>query len=148
MRGIIFFTGVKEFRASLGVLFLRIVVGGQLLIGHGLPKWEKKSVLKSDWFVPSFFPFSQMTSEQSFYATLFSEIICSSLLIIGLWTRFSLLVLGFTFYVAIFQVHGADPWFLGPGIKVAKEPAFLYFAMIITLFVTGPGKFSMDARIH
>ena len=139
-----FFVGVKDVRASFGVLFLRIFIGLQLLIGHGLPKFQMRDSLKSDWFVPYFLPIS---SDWSFWGTLFAEIVCAGFLILGLWTRFSLIILLFTFYVATFEVHAGDSWFLGPGIRVAKEPALLYLSSLFTLFILGSGKFSFDSHL-
>jgi putative oxidoreductase len=42
--------------------------------------------------------------------------------------------------VAAFIVHGGDPW-------GEKELAYIYLAGYLTLLLTGPGKFSVDALI-
>lgn len=39
--------------------------------------------------------------------------------------------------IALFVVHGADPW-------QKKELAAVYLAVYVGLFLTGPGTFSLD----
>ena len=71
--------------------------------------------------------------------TVFAEVLCSGLLMVGLFTRLATMPLLITMLVAVFIVHGADP--LGK-----KEPALLYGLVYATLFFTGPGKYSVDGR--
>jgi len=66
-----------------------------------------------------------------------AEVGCSILLILGLWTRLALIPLAITMIVALFVVHGADPW------KV-KELAAMYLLVYATLLLTGAGQFSLD----
>ena len=62
---------------------------------------------------------------------------CFILLIVGFLTRLATVPLAITMLVALFVVHGADPW-------QKKELAACYLAVYLTLFFTGPGVFSVD----
>ena len=50
--------------------------------------------------------------------------------------------------VAAFGVHGDTPWFIGPGVAAAKEPALLYLLPAVVVIVSGPGAYSLDAPIY
>lgn len=59
----------------------------------------------------------------------------------GLFTRFALIPLIITMVVAGFVIHANDPLFdRGP----SKELALMYLFPYIILFLTGPGRFSLD----
>jgi len=69
-----------------------------------------------------------------------AEVGCSILLILGLGTRLAVVPLAFTMIVALFVVHGADPWKM-------KELAALYLAVYAVIFITGPGDLSLDQKL-
>ncbi len=69
-----------------------------------------------------------------------SEVGCSLLLIAGLGTRWAAIPLAFTMVIALFIVHGGDPW-------KTKELAACYLAVYATLVLTGGGRFSLDSMI-
>ena len=69
-----------------------------------------------------------------------AEVVAAILLILGLGTRFVLIPLIITMLVAFFIVHADDPF-------SKKELALLYLIPFISLFLTGPGKYSLDALI-
>ena len=68
---------------------------------------------------------------------IFAELICAGLLVIGLFSRLALIPLIITMGVAFFMIHGADPF-------AKKELALLYLGMYVTLFITGPGAYSVQ----
>lgn len=76
----------------------------------------------------------------SFALAIFAELVCALLLSVGLFTRYALIPLIITFAVAVFSVHGADA-------LSDKEHALLYLMTFLTLFLSGPGKYSIDAKI-
>ncbi len=115
------------------LLILRIAIAGVMLT-HGIPKLQ--NILAGNWQFGDPLGFG---TELSLALTVFAEVGCSLLILIGLFTRFATLPLLFTMLVAAFIVHGADP--LGK-----KEPALLYALIYATLFFTGPGKYSVDGR--
>lgn len=69
----------------------------------------------------------------------FAEFLCSLLLILGLFTRLATIPL----LVCIIVIMQVNHWAL-PG-KNEVAPAFL--AAYLVLLLTGPGKYSLDARI-
>lgn len=75
--------------------------------------------------------------EASLTLTVFSEVICYILIIIGLGTRLASIPLVITMAVAFFIVHGADP-------LQRKELALIYLIVYLVLFFTGSGKYSLD----
>ena len=78
--------------------------------------------------------------EFSLYLAVFAEFVCAILLVIGLFTRLSLVPLIITMAVAAFIVHGGD------GIK-EMEFALIYLSAYVALILTGPGAHSVDAKI-
>lgn len=76
----------------------------------------------------------------SLVLTVFAEVLCSTLLLIGFATRLAVIPLIVVMAVAFFLVHAADP------INV-KELAMLYLLFFIVLGVTGSGKYSVDYLI-
>ncbi len=121
--------------ANLGVLFLRIGIGLLMIVGHGYGKFQK--YLSGD---TAFGDPIGLGAETSLLLAIFAEFVCSILLIFGLFTRAALIPLLITMLVALFVVHAADP--LGK-----QELPALYAMLCLTIFITGPGKYSLDWQI-
>jgi putative oxidoreductase len=68
-------------------------------------------------------------------------VLCSLLVIIGLFTRYAVVPLIITMLVAILIVHGNDPW-------TQRELPLLYAVTFTTLFFTGAGKYAVDYIIN
>lgn len=121
--------------ANLGVLFLRVGIGLLMIAGHGYPKLQK--YLGGD---TSFGDPIGLGQETSLLLAIFAEFGCSILVILGLFTRAALIPLIITMLVALFIIHAADP--------LSKQELPLLFAFVfLTIFVTGPGKYSADWSI-
>lgn len=103
-----------------------------MLYLHGWTKWENYASKASKFPDPL-----GIGSENSLALTVFAEVICSTTLVIGLFTRWSAFACMFTMGVAAFIVHQDDP------VKV-QEKALLYFAIYGALTTFGPGAFSVD----
>lgn len=76
----------------------------------------------------------------SLFLSVLAEFFGSLMVIFGIMTRPALLLLMFTMSVAGFIVHSADP------ISV-KEHALTFLVIYLAIFITGPGRFSIDNRI-
>lgn len=114
------------------LLICRIGIG-LLMLTHGVPKLM---MLFSG--APVQFPgLLGMSPELSLGLAVFAEVICSIFLIAGFATRIAVLPLIVTMLVALFIVHGADPF-------GKQEPSLQYLLVYVILLFTGSGKFSID----
>lgn len=119
---------------STGLLILRVAFGSFMLV-HGIPKLLGFAEMADKFPDPI-----GMGSQLSLIAAIGAEVGCSILLILGLGTRFVVLPLAFTMVIALFVVHGADPW-------QKKELAAIYLTVYAVLALTGGGQFSLDRLI-
>lgn len=118
---------------DFSVLFLR-VFSSLFMLTHGYDKLLK--ILTNDW---SFANPIGLGEPNSLFLAVLAEFFCSILVIIGLFTRPALFILGTTMAIIAFIVHKADPF-------GDKEHALLFLIIYVTIFITGPGKFSFDNR--
>jgi putative oxidoreductase len=146
MKKFLFDCGTRDATASLGLLVLRIGTGLLMLLGHGIGKIQTFAEKKDGFPVPDFFPLNLMSNPVSLMATIFAEVGCSALLILGLATRPAAFIFAFTMVVAAFNIHASGPWFMagGPG---SKEPALLFLIPAIAILLSGAGHYSADAAI-
>lgn len=121
-------------QVSLAILILRLSFGF-LMIPHGYDKLQEFLAGKHDF--PDPLHVSPMVSHG---LTVFAEFFCSILLVLGLFTRPALVILLGCMTIISFSIHGADP--LGD-----KEHALLYLFAYLAIFLTGAGKFSVDAKL-
>ncbi len=125
----------KRMYRDTGLLLLRVAIGGMMAAAHG---WGK---LMSYGEKASGFPDPLGVSpEISMALAVGAEVFCSIALVLGLFTRLATIPLIITMLVAVFIIHGDDPW-------AKKEFAMLYLIPFICLLLTGPGRFSLDAKI-
>ena len=117
---------------DLGLLILRITFGGFMIFGHGWGKFMRFFGEEPIKFRNVF----GMGPEWSLGMATFAELLCAFLIMIGLFTRYSVIPLIITMAVA-FSVHLADPF-------SRQEKALLYLFAFIALLFTGPGKYALD----
>src|SRR5262245_38930141 len=129
---------------DLGLLLLRLVAGGFLAYGHGLPKaLNHTAILSSEQGFPD--PLG-IGMANSLYAAIACELVFGTLVMVGLGTRLATLPVIFSMCVAGFLVHAQGPlWLPAPG---AKEPALLYASIFATIFLAGPGRISVDGMLN
>ncbi len=122
--------------AEFGIFLLRCVSGGMMAISHGWPKFQK--LLDGG---PIKFPDPLgIGSELSFYLVVGAEFFCSIFLVLGLFTRLSLIPLAITMAVAAFIQHSGDPF------SKVELPLF-YLTVFVALFCTGAGRFRLQDKI-
>ncbi|WP_337040279.1 DoxX family protein [Emticicia sp. 17c] len=121
-------------QVSLAVFILRLGFA-LLLIPHGYNKLQ--SFLAGDHDFPDPLHVSPVVSQ---VLTITAELVCSIFLVIGLFTRIAALILVVCMLIIAFVIHGNDPF-------GDKEQAILYLVSFISILLTGPGKYSLDARL-
>ncbi|MEP6514460.1 MAG: DoxX family protein [Parafilimonas sp.] len=120
---------------NIGMLLLRISLGGMLIINHGYPKLANFSTMQQ-----TFYNFLGLGSKFSLMLVIFAELFCSIFVIIGLLTRIAIIPIIITMLVAIFGVAAGKP-------LPESELAFLYLILSLVLFLGGPGNISVDGRL-
>ncbi|MTI89010.1 MAG: DoxX family protein [Balneolaceae bacterium] len=121
---------------SVAIFLLRVGVSISMLFLHGWPKLSNYI----DGNVNLFDPLG-IGYELSLLLAIFAEIICSVLLILGLFSRVSAIPLIITMLVAIFIVNAGQP-------LIVKERAFLFLMTYAFILLAGPGKYSIDAKLN
>ncbi len=119
---------------DLVLLLWRLTFGGLMLLNHGWGKVER--VFSGSGRFPD--PLG-LGAELSLWLTAFAEGVCALLIVLGLFTRLAAAPLIFAMGVAAFVVHGDDPF-------KDKEPALIYLVAFLSLLLTGPGSYSLDAK--
>ncbi len=148
MKKLIFDCGTRDATASTGLLFLRVSVGLMMLIGHGWGKVRNFGEIKDGFPVPDFFPLHFMSPPVSLIATIGAEVVFAGLMVLGVMTRISAFILGFTMIVAAFHVQADLPFFYSPPDALrAKELAVMYLIPSIAILIAGGGRYSADAVI-
>ena len=123
----------KHFRGT-GVSFLLLalrVFFGILFFTHGLDKLMNFNTLSNTY--PSVLGLGGYTT---LMITIFAEFCCSLFLITGLLERILVVPMIIAMAVAFFDVHDA--------MMPEGELSLIYLIMFFILFITGPGKFSID----
>ena len=116
---------------SLFLLALRILIG-VLLLSHGIQKWTNFSAMSG-----SFPDTMGVGRKMSLGLAFFGEVFCSVGFIFGAFYRLAMIPMIFTMGMAFFVIHGNDPF-------AVKELAFIYLVVFVLMYITGPGKFSID----
>ena len=116
--------------SSLLILVVRVVFG-VLFFMHGVDKMMNFNTLVVGY--PSVLGFGSYTT---LMVTIFCEFCCSLFLIAGLLVRIMTIPMIVAMGVAFFDIHDA--------IMAEGELSLIYFIMFILLFLSGPGRYSLD----
>jgi putative oxidoreductase len=120
---------------DLGLLVLRLGFGLSLAFGHGLGK-----ALNLEKFMRSVARHGFPAPELMGPLAMLSELVGGVLLALGLYTRPAAIFVVATMLGAAFIAHGGDPF-------SQKERALAYALVAAVVFVTGPGRHSLDAKL-
>ena len=126
----------QSFRGK-GVSFLILclrVFFGVMFFTHGLDKLANFNELSQTF--PDVLGFG---SYMSLMVSIFCEFCCSLFLIVGLMVRITVIPMIISMAVAFFDVHD--------GMLPQGELALIYMIMFLILYITGPGRFSVDYLI-
>lgn len=117
---------------DFGYLVIRVGFGGTMFWQHGWPKLMAFSE-RVDSFADPF----GLGPAFSLILILIAEVLCSVLVVLGLWTRMALIPLIIAMAVVVFMVSG-DAAF------AEKELAAVYLMAFVGLLFTGSGRFAID----
>ena len=120
--------------ASAFLLILRISFG-LLLMNHGIQKWSNFQELSTSFPDPL-----GLGSPLSLGLAIFAELVCSMAFIIGFLYRLAMIPMIFTMGIAFFVIHANDAFAM-------KELALVYLIVFILMYISGPGKYSVDCMI-
>lgn len=121
-------------RGSLFLLALRMLFG-TLLLWHGIAKLGDFAALSEIFPDPL-----GLGSRISLLLAIFAEVFCSIGFIVGAFYRLALIPMIFTMCVALFVVHGNDPF-------AVKELPAVYLAVFVLMYIAGPGGYALDRLI-
>jgi len=132
----LFTTNTNSSAISFGLLVLR--VGAlSLFLKHGIEKLTGYSTMVQHFPDPI-----HIGAHASLAFALLSDGICSVLVMIGLATRLAAAVILVNILTAFFFVHHAA-YFSERHVELVAT----YIIIFLTLLFTGPGRFSIDARL-
>ena len=118
---------------SLLILALRVFFG-ILFFSHGLDKMINFNELSYTY--PSVLGFG---SYMTLMVSIFCEFACSLFLIAGLLVRITVIPMIASMAVAFFDIHD--------GMFPAGELSLIYMNLFVILYITGPGRYSVDYLI-
>lgn len=119
-------------KVDVGLLLVRVVFGLALILAHGWPKLA--NLVSAD---PSFADPLGIGPVPSLFLAGLAEAGFAALVVVGAFTRVAVIPVLVTMSVALFVVHGADPF-------TQQEMALLYGAAFLAIFIMGPGRISVD----
>lgn len=121
-----------EVSFDFGALILRASAGGTLFLQHGWPK-----LLSFSERAESFYDPIGLGHTFSLILILVAEVLCSAMVVLGLWTRLTTIPIIIGMAVAAFMANGDAPF-------AKQELAFLYMMAFIAIFLMGSGRYSLD----
>jgi putative oxidoreductase len=128
-------TSYSDGAFNFALLVQRVATGLLLLIGHGLPKISKFSELSGGFYDPL-----HIGNRNSLILVILSELFCSMLLVLGLFTRIVALIIVFELSVAVFIFNYGQP------LK-SFELSAIFLTSIFTILIVGPGRISVDGMM-
>lgn len=120
---------------DLGLLLLRVGVGGMMLIAHGWGKLVNFPTLMHSFPNPI-----GLGSTVSLTFAVFAEVFCAFAVVMGLGTRLAAIPPAIVMATAAFVVHANDPW-------DRMEFALLYFFPFVAIAMIGGGRFAADTLL-
>lgn len=115
---------------NVATLLLRLCFAGTM-ITHGLQKLQNLNAMISQTQ-----PMFGLSPSAVMYLLIFAEFFCAIFVLLGLFTRLTLIPLIIAMAVAFFSAHNA---------KIDEGYAALsYLVVFLVLMLTGPGRFSVD----
>ncbi len=125
---------IGEMGSSLLILFFRLFIGAFILV-HGITKCIHFSAMAEHFPSPI-----GIGSKASLILVIFAEVVCALGFLTGFLYRLSLIAMIFSFSVIVFVVSAHANF-------QQKELPLVYLLSLVLLFLSGPGKYSIDYLI-
>ena len=125
------FLSIRTVAFDAAILTIR-VPAGLFLMQYGYEKFSKYTEWSKDFADPL-----GVGSAVSLALCISAELFSAGLLVLGLFTRFALVPLIINMAVVGFIIHAHDP-------MREKEHALTFLFIFLALFLTDPGKYSLD----
>ena len=132
-------TLLEPIHDSLGKFFLRLTVGG-LMLFHGVAKLRGGIEGIEGMVTGAGLPAALA------YGVYIGEVVVPVLIILGLWTRLSALVMAFNMVVAIGLAHAGDLFSIGEHGEWAIEAAAFYLFTSLCITLLGPGAYAVGRK--
>jgi len=132
------FGNYAEGRVALGLLIFRVVMGAGMMV-HGWDKIQKPFT----WMNKIGEPPSDIPGVMQMFAAV-AEFMGGLGLVVGFLTPAAAAGVMAVMFGAWYIAHYDDPWI---GKKGSFETASLYFLAGLVIFITGPGRFSLDCLL-
>ena len=141
----LFLNNGAGFNLDVGLLVIRVMIG-ILMAFYGYAKLTHFNEMAASDFWAKNISFLGMSGAVPLALTIFAELFCSILLIVGLFSRFSLIVLAFCMAYIFLVVFPME--ILSKGQNGYEfNSAFTYFIIYVGLLFTGVGKYSLDTKL-
>ena len=127
---------------DFGLLLIRLAIGF-LMAFYGLHKLQHFNEMASSDFWMKDVNLFGLTGKVPLALTIFAELFCSVFLILGLFTRLSLIPLLFCMGFIVVVISKFKIVSTGDN-GMELNSAFTYFVIYLALFLMGPGKYSVD----
>jgi putative oxidoreductase len=125
---------IHPLSTDLAILLLRLIFGG-LFVRYGYMK-----IASYDQILPMFGDIIGIGAKLSFHLVIFAEFFCGLFVLLGLFTRLSVVPIFITMIVAYFVAHAKDPF-------DTKAVAFIFMVSSVVVFILGSGNYSVDNLI-
>lgn len=123
----------RSLNTDLAALLLRLIMGGMFVrVGY-----MKMSAYND---ILPMFDVIGMGAKLSLDLVIFAELFCGFFVLIGLLTRFAVIPIFITMFVAYFVAHKADPF-------DNKALPLVYLGLCLVVFLLGSGRFSIDGLL-
>lgn len=126
---------MKSNYPDLALLLVRVSFSFSLITIHGLEKISM--LLNGEYNFPD--PLG-IGGFPSLLLITITETICPLLIIVGYQTKYATLPIIMAMLIAGLIFHAADPF-------ADRELAYVYMFTFLTIFLAGPGKYSIDQKI-